>query len=334
MTVRVGFIGLGVIAQYHINALSKMPNVELTGVHDVQQDKAQEVAKATGAKVFESTDQLTNPDIIDALFVCTPQFARDDTDVIAASQGIHVFAEKPLGLDLDTVQRKERLIRESGVIHSSGYCLRYLDTVQKAKRYLADKQIDLVMAYRFNGIYTPRWWRQLHLSGGQFVDQTTHQVDLVRYLVGEIDEVYAQFERRAIRQEDPEASIYDVGTVSIRTKSGAVGSISNTCLSPHYSRGEVELFGRNFYVSINGMSLKIIDEHQNTTETSSMDFYFEQDKRFIEAVENGSQDSVLCSYSEALKTLEVTLAANQSAEQHRPVKLGKRDETWPLQRNL
>jgi predicted dehydrogenase len=86
MTVRVGFTDLGVIAQYPINALSKRPNVELVGVHDVQQDKAQEVAKATAAKAFESTDQLTDPDIIDALFVCTPQFARDDTDVISAEQ--------------------------------------------------------------------------------------------------------------------------------------------------------------------------------------------------------------------------------------------------------
>jgi myo-inositol 2-dehydrogenase/D-chiro-inositol 1-dehydrogenase len=323
MTVRVGVIGLGGIAQAHLDSLSKIGNAKLVGVYDIQQERAQAVSASTGAQIFGSASEMVDHNAIDALFICTPQFARDDTEERAARAGIHVLVEKPLGLNLEAVQRKERAIRESGVINSSGYCLRYLDTVQKAKAYLADKQIDLINACRFGGLYAPPWWRNQHMSGGQFVDQTTHQVDLIRYLAGDITEVYARFERRSIAQEDPEGTIYDVGTVSIRTETGAVGSISNTCLSPHYSRGEVEIFGRNFYLSIEGASLKIHDEHQKIAEKSDMNFYLEQDMRFIEAVQTGQQSRVLCSYSEALKTLAVTLAANQSAEQLRPVSLGK-----------
>jgi predicted dehydrogenase len=272
------------------------------------------------AKVYGSSHELVDSGMIDALFICSPQFARDDTEVRAAQKGIHLFVEKPLGLELSQIITKERKIRESGVIHSSGYCLRYLDTVQKAKRYLADKQVDMVLAYRLGGYHIPAWWRQQHLSGGQMVDQTTHQVDLIRYLTGEIDEVYAQFELRSLREDDPQATIYDVGTVGLRLESGAVGNVSNSCIMPRLSRSEVEFAGRNFYVQVNGLMLRILDEREDVTEVSKMDCYLEQDKQFIQAVRSQSQELILGSYTEALRTLAVTLAANESALLRKPMK--------------
>ncbi|WP_409343057.1 Gfo/Idh/MocA family protein [Paenibacillus sp. MBLB4367] len=296
-----------------------MPGVETTAIYDIDKDKTQEAAVSFGAKGFESTMELLDSGI-DALFVCSPQFARDDTEIEAVSRGIHVLVEKPLGLDLEQVIRKEKLVRESGVIHSSGYCLRYLDTVQKAKRYLEDKQTDMALAYRFGGAHVPAWWRRVELSGDQLVDQTTHQIDLIRYLAGEIDEVFAQFDIRAIRQDDSAATIYDVGTVALRLEGGAVGNVSNTCTLPQVVRSEVEITGRNFYVQLNGNSLRIVDDRQDVTELSRMDFYMEQDRRFIDAVQSRSQEMVLGSYTDALETLAVTLAANESAAVRKPLK--------------
>jgi myo-inositol 2-dehydrogenase/D-chiro-inositol 1-dehydrogenase len=321
VAVRVGLIGAGGIGQSHIRVLSKLKNVEFAGVYDVDTEKAEKVAKTIDAKAYKSAVEVIDSDDMDALFVCSPQFARDDIEEAAARKGIHLFVEKPLGLDLETVRRKEQVINETGIINSSGYCLRYLDTVQKAKAYLTNKQVDMVMAYRFGGQHAPRWWRQLDQSGGQLVDQTTHQVDLIRFLVGEINEVYSQFARRSIQMDDPDATIYDVGTVALKLESGAVGNISNTCIVPQCNRSEIEIIGHHFYVQINGHSLKMVDDDINISETSRQDYYFEQDKRFIEAVESGSQNRILCSYSDALKTLEVTFAANRSAIEKNPIKL-------------
>lgn len=320
MSVKVGFIGMGGIAKAHLSVLSKIPDVEIASVYDVDTSKAESAAGPLSARVFDSTAELIQSGGIDVLFICSPQFARDDAEVEAAQRGIHLFVEKPLGLHLDPVIRKEKLVRESGVIHSSGYCLRYLDTVQKARQYLQDKTTDMVLAYRFGGQHAPSWWRRLELSGGQLVDQTTHQIDLIRYMAGEIDEVYAQFESRAIREDDPDATIYDIGTLALRLENGAVGSVSNTCTLPHLGRSEVEIMGRNFYVQIHGSSLRIVDNERDVTEMSRQNYYEEQDRRFIEAVKSRSQQLVLGSYTDALQTLAVTLAANESAAKGKPLK--------------
>ncbi len=319
MKTKVGFIGAGEIARAHLSRLLKMPDVEISAIYDINKEITREATGLFGGKGFDSTAELLDSGI-DALFICSPQFAREDIDIEAVRRGINVLVEKPLGLELTQVIRKEKLVRESGVIHSSGYCLRYLDTVQKAKRYLEDKQTDMVLAYRFGGAHIPAWWRRLELSGGQLVDQTTHQVDLIRYLAGEIDEVFAQFDLRAIRQDDPDATIYDVGTLALRLEGGAVGNVSNTCTLPQVVRSEVEITGRNFYVQLNGISLRIVDEEQDVEEVSLMDFYMEQDRRFIDAVRSGSQEIILGSYTDALQTLAVTLAANESVVKRKPMK--------------
>ncbi len=94
-----------------------------------------------------------------------------------------------------------------------------------------------------------------------------------------------------------------------------------TCNNDYYIRSGLELMGHNFYVQIDGRSLKIIDEDREITEVSRVDSIVEQDQAFIQAVESGSQDRILSSYSESLRTLAVTLAANRSAEEHRPVEI-------------
>lgn len=322
--VRIGFIGVGGMAEHHMRTLRKLEEAEITAVYDIDTARAQQIAKTYGAVSYPSFERLIDSGQVDALFICTPPFAREGMEETAARKGIHLLVEKPVGLDAGEARRKERIIRESGIIHSSGYCLRYLDTVQKAKRYLAGKQIDMVLAYRIGGLPGAGWWRMMEKSGGQLVEQSTHQVDLVRYVAGEFKEVRAEYEQRCIRRIYPEATAYDVGIVSFALRSGALGTISNTCLSRHFGRGDVEFFGHDFYVSISGKTLRIIDDEQNVTESSDIDFYLEQDRAFVEAVRTGRQELVLGDYSEAVATLEVTLAANDSAAERRTVCLPAR----------
>jgi predicted dehydrogenase len=322
MAVRVGIIGAGSIGQIHLDALLQMPEAQVVGIYDVDARRTAEAAGRAEAVACGSVEELLNVGL-DALYICTPQFARDETEAIAAERGIHVFVEKPLGLELEAVIRKEERIRRSGVVNAVGYCLRYYDTVEKAKEYLRDKQVDMVVANRIGGLPPQPWLRQQHLCGGQLVDQTTHQIDLVRYLTGEFAELYAKLSRRSIERVDPQATVFDVGTIAFSLDTGAVGSIYNTCLVPVNGRGEVEIFGRNFYVGIRGATVRIVDERQDVSVTSRTDVYAVQARRFIDAVRTGDPGKVLCSYSDGLKTLAVTLAAGQSAQLGRPVRLSE-----------
>lgn len=326
MAVRIGFIGVGGMAEHHIQTLGKIEHAQVTAIYDTNQTRSQSIADTYCAKSYESGEQLMDSGQVDALFICTPPFARSGIEEAAALRGIHLLSEKPVGLSMDEVGLKERAILQAGIIHSSGYCLRYLDNVAKAKAYLADKQIDLILSYRLGGMPDVKWWRMIEQSGGQLVEQSTHQLDLIRYLAGEFKEVTAIHEQRYIRNIDPEATAYDVGTVSFVLESGAIGNITSSCLAKFVGRGGVEFYGHDFYLSIDGSTLRIKDELQDVTEISDVDYYYEQDKAFVDAILNKEQNLVLCDYSEAAVTLAVTLAANESASSGKSVTLVNRQE--------
>lgn len=320
--VRIGFIGVGGMAEHHIKTLQKIEQAELTAIHDINGERAKQIADTYGAEAFESGEQLLDSGKVDALFVCTPPFARGDIEETAAAKGIHLLSEKPVGLDLKTAQRNSKAIREAGIINSSGYCLRYLETVQQAKAYLQDKPINMVLAYRIGGLPPMKWWRIQERSGGQNVEQATHQVDLVRYLAGEFEQVQSIYAQRSILELDPDATIADVGIVSFTMRSGAIGSVVNSCVSPHFGRGDVEIYGPDYYLAINGKSLTINDADGKRTTKCETDFYLEQDRAFVQAVLAGRQELVLGSYAEAVETLAATLAFNESADKHSPVTVG------------
>jgi myo-inositol 2-dehydrogenase/D-chiro-inositol 1-dehydrogenase len=314
MSIKIGMIGAGGIAQNHVKALARMENARIATVFDINPEQAAKVAKATGATMATSAERLLDDKEIDAVLICSPQFARGQLEEIAAGNNLHLLVEKPLGLNMEDVTRKGRAIRESGVINSTGYCLRYLDTVQMAKQYLHGKQVHLVQVHRYGTRHPAKWWNQLDLSGGFLVDAVTHQVDLVRYLVSEFNEVYANFGRNTILQESPDSTIYDGGALSFTLANGAVGTLTESCVSPYYNGSEIKIFGPDFYLSLraNGTQITIIDNDQNITKITKMDAYYEQDKRFVEAIVSGDSTHVLSNYEDASKTLVVTLAANQS----------------------
>lgn len=323
MSIKIGFIGVGGIAQSHINQLRQLPNAEIVKVFDVNKDAAIETAEKVGAQVADSPESLLNPNEIDAVYICTPQFARGELEVEAARQGIPFFVEKPLGVNLDEVSRKATYIRDSGIVHGVGYVLRYYDTVREAKEYLRGKDVFMVQANRIGGAHDRKWWRQLHMSGGNLVDAATHQADMVRYLAGDVKDVYAKFSQKEIKKIDAEATIYDAGSLTFTMQSGAVGSLQESCLSKFHKGAEVRVYGFDFFVHLsgNGKTLTIMDEQQNTTRVANVVPMMEQAKAFLQAVETGSNESILCNYDDGLKTLEFILGANRSAEEQRTIEL-------------
>ncbi|TNJ55923.1 Gfo/Idh/MocA family oxidoreductase [Paenibacillus hemerocallicola] len=323
MSVKLGMIGAGGIAKSHMNALKKVERAKIVSIFDLNTEGAEQAAASVGAKVAESADALLNPAEIDAVFICVPQFARGDLEEIAAKRGIHVFVEKPLGLELELVARKEQAVREAGILNSVGYVLRYYDTVQKAKQYLQGKTIHLIQGFRIGGSHPAPWWSQQHMSNGNLGDAVTHQIDMIRYLAGEYKEVTAQFGRNTIKTLKPEATIPDAGAVTFSMESGAVGTITESCLSSFHSGSEIKFIGQDFFLQLtgNGKTLTIIDNTQNVTITSKQDPVYEQDNAFVEAVAAGSGDSILCGYADGMRTLAFTIAAYQAAEERGTVKV-------------
>ncbi|TJY39839.1 Gfo/Idh/MocA family oxidoreductase [Cohnella pontilimi] len=320
--VRVGFVGAGGIAGAHMEALSIHEKVQLTAVCDVVAASAQKAADRYGMQAYGDFDAMLESEQLDVLFVCVPPFAHGDIEEKACAKGIHLFVEKPLGLDMDVIRKKAEIIRQAGIMSASGYVLRYLDTASKAREFLQGKTIGLVRAHYMTSFVPTPWWRDMAKSGGQLVEQTTHTVDMVRFLAGDIRKVYAQMALRVMGDIE-NLNIPDVGTMSIVFDSGAVGHVDTCFIQPDH-RVAVEVQGRDFRVVLDGSTLSITENNRTVTvKSETKDMMFAQDSAFIEAVLTGDRSLILAPYDDALKTVEATLAANKSAETGHAVVLGE-----------
>jgi predicted dehydrogenase len=162
------------------------------------------------------------------------------------------------------------------------------------------------------------------MSGGHLADAVTHQVDMIRFLAGEYRNVSAMFGHNSIKSVYPDATIADAGAVTFTLQSGAVGTITESCVSHYHSESEIKFFGHDFFVGLsgNGQVLTISDKDQQITVTSRLDPAYEQDKAFVEAVAAGSSDNILCRYADGKNTLAFTLAAHKSAEERGTIEIG------------
>lgn len=322
MAVKVGFIGVGNQGQSHMKQFAKLDNCTIAAVYDYNQELAAQVAEQYGASVASTSDMLLDNRLIDAVVICSPQFTRAGLEETAARRGIHLLAEKPLGLELRSVQKNVEMIKESGIINAAGYCLRYLDTAKKAKEYLATRSANLIQVVRTGTCLSwPSWMRQQHLSGGNLIAGVTHQIDLVRFLGGEFREVSAMQCDMDGPGRNPGDTILTSGVISFSMEKGGIGTVSESVMSPHHSETTTNFIGHDFFVGINNSVLTIIDNDQNITMESQVNMIYEQGKAFVDAIEQGKQDIVLSSYIDALQTLAVTLAAEQSAQTRKNVVL-------------
>jgi predicted dehydrogenase len=322
MALRIGFIGVGGMAETHLKNMKDNEQVEIAAVCDVMEERASSAAERYGAVAYTDFKMMLEQERLDALFVCVPPFAHADIEETAVRYGIHLFVEKPIGLDPEQARRKAKIIADAGIITCSGYALRYMDNVERAQAFLADKTIGFVRAYYLSGFVETPWWRVRAKSGGQLVEQATHVADFMRYLAGDVTKVYALMATRHLGDK-PNLDIADVTTVSVTFESGAIGHVDACCIQPDHRLG-VEIQGHNFRVVYEGTKLVIID-HDKTESfpNDEADIFKAQDDTFIRAILENNPQLVRSNYADALKSLELTMGANESADTGLPVILSK-----------
>ncbi len=322
MSLKIGFIGVGGIAQAHLLNVSQSDGAIVTAVCDIDETVVNTVAKKYEATAYVNYIQMLEQEQLDAVFVCVPPFAHADIEELAANKNLAVFIEKPLGLEMTSVERKWEAIRGAGIVNGTGYCLRYWDIVQQAKDYLAGKQIAMIVGYYATRFVQTSWWREMNKSGGQLVEQTTHIVDLMRYLSGGEIEAVQAFMNLVAMEEVEGLDIPDVGTVNFKFSTGAVGHVHTTFLQPDHRSG-VEILGPDYRLTIDASTLTIVEKDQTIIRRSANNFYETQDLDFLEAVRTGDRTRVLAPYNDAMRTLEVTLAANKSSKTGQVINLAR-----------
>lgn len=308
---KIAVVGCGGIMEEHYRHLSRMEEVRFVGHCDADGARAESAAARFGGDAFTDPAAMYDKTKPDAVYVCVPPFAHGEIETAAAERGIHLFVEKPLALDGSTAARIEAAIRKHKVIAGVGYCYRYCDTVNRARQLLKGKAVSLVSGWYACGMPGVWWWRQRAKSGGQILEQTTHIFDLMRYLCGDVAEVYAVASRGCMNQVE-HFDVDDSSVVTMRLKSGAAASIVSSCVANNGGHTGLEIVTPEATFRLDHTTLRVCEGDVTTEYRCSVNMYQEENQAFVDAITNGGRNRIRSSYSDARKTLLATLAANES----------------------
>lgn len=328
--VRLGMIGCGGVAQQHFKGLAQLPEARMAAFCDLNSELAEKSAAEYGGRAFTSHTEMLAETELDAVYVILPPFAHGPVEFAVIKRGLPFFLEKPVGNDLGVCREIAGEVQARGLLTSAGYMTRYRQSVQEARRILAED--PAVMAYGGWIGKAPRmsmpihsWWVVKEKSGGQLVEQTTHTVDLARYLMGDAVEVFAAAARGFVTGVTGYTND-DASVLTIRFASGAIATIYSACCADGGGGGvSLNVYARQHTLQFSGWNhtLKVLQGEAEPREIEGEpDIFKIEDAAFMKAIRSGDPSSVLCSYPDALKTAEVTLAGNESMATGRPVALG------------
>lgn len=318
--VRIGFIGCGGNANGHMGRLSELEGVRIVGTCDVQEERAQSAAESYNAQPYTNHNVMLERDDLDGIYLSLPVFAHGTPELDVIERGLPFLVEKPVAVNMEIARRIEEAANSAGIITCVGYQLRYLGSTQLARQVLSEKTVNLVIGKYWSG--TGRgdpstWHRQMSKSGGQMLEQATHTIDMMRYLVGEVEEVYAISANRVLKEID----CPDNNCVTMEFANGAVGSLTT---SWSYDSGDwshanvVDLLYEDKLIHWGVGGLGVRENGEVVTKTAPGPSI---DEVFVDAIREGSGSKILSPYSDAVKSLAISLAAIQSSETGKPVSI-------------
>ena len=319
----VGFIGAGGIARSHTDALKQIDNVKFASFCDIVEERARSYCEEYGGRPYTDFNKMFEKEDLDAVYVCLPPFAHTNEVELAAEKGINVFIQKPIALDMDLAKRMVDAVEKAGVKSQVGYQLRFGNGTRRAKRLLEDGKlgpVTIALGRYVCNFVGNLWWRDPERSGGQIVEQSTHAVDLLRYLCGDIVRVSSEMDLRYWTEVE-DLGIEDVSATSLRFASGAVGSmVATTGGYPNKWLLDVSVFTKKAVLDIPDVhSIDIswnddgIREERHSAQT---DLSLEEAKHFLGAIEK--DEDTLTPISEGAKSLAVTLAIRSSGLEKTP----------------
>lgn len=335
MTVRVGFIGTGGIANRHLQEAHDNPNVEMVGYCDVVLERAQAAAERYGGPAYSSFMDLYDREKPDAVIICTPPFAHGDIEEEACRRGIHFFVEKPVAVDMATANRVARAVRDSGVIVQVGYMFRCSPPLIKVRELLGRYKPAMVQAhYYMPGLPGPSWWPKMELGGGQLIEQATHMLDLARFLAGDVATVAGCTATVRDWTHVPEGyvpdgllryskvfEIPDTTALVMQFECGALGTLSCSLVPQGTWDVGFKVVADGLLFTISGPNASWVGDEQGEMQAPS-DWATYVQKDFIDAVLAGRPASI--PYDEGVKSLAVSIAGYESVRRGgAPVRLAE-----------
>lgn len=189
--IKIGIIGAGYIAGVHAGLLARDERVQLANVYDVDAARAEQLARSTGAHVATNADELIKTS--DAVYITTPNTQHTALARAAVGAGKHVFCEKPMATSLDDACQVLDVARGESRVFQVGHNRRFAPVYQKLKEIITEESRPHSAHIKMNRgeLVNPAWVGDASVTGGFLYETTIHMFDMMRFLFGEVAELYA-----------------------------------------------------------------------------------------------------------------------------------------------
>jgi predicted dehydrogenase len=345
--IRVGLIGMGLIGAPHARTLQRVEDCELVAVADVDEEYRQPTEEL-GAKFYSDYNQMIRRESLQGVIIATPNHLHVPMGIACAECGLHLLVEKPIAPGLAEAERLVEAATRNKVHILVGHQRRFNARVEKAREIVRGGELGTLVGVTitwallkppeyFEG---PFAWRKSK-GGGPILINLIHEIDNLRYICGEIEEVFAIASNR-VRN----FAVEDTAGVTLRFENGAVASVFVSDCAPSLSAYEsttgenplvyhdfgncYHFFGTEASLSFPQMKKLFYSDptklgwHYPITEQGvkvvpTEDPYVKEFRHFARVVRG--EETPRISGEDARRTLEVTLAIQQSGITGQPVRL-------------
>lgn len=349
--LKTAVIGCGKIGSFHAKAYCALEESRFTAVCDTDLDRSQAFAREYGAEGFVSIGKMIDQCGIEVVSICTPHPVHVQSAVEALEHGAHVLIEKPMAAkleDCDTIlAAAERNDRQVGLTCQRRFyrpCMRMREAIDNDKIGRPILGCVTMLGWRDMAYYRSDPWRGTWYGegGGVLVNQAPHQLDLLLWYMGEIDELYGMWDTL----NHPELEVEDTAIAVIRFKSGALGNIllSNSQNPALY--GKVHVYGENgagigvqtdggamFIAGVSGITEPPVNDLWTVPgEENLLAQWKEEDSRFFNSIDSmfyyhrQAVGDFLCAVQEGRAPLITGMDGRRTVELFTAIYRSQRDE--------
>ena len=260
--LRIAIVGCGRIAKNHFGSIEKHADqLELVAVCDTNPAHSTPYASQYDVPAYHDMADMLVKHKPDLVALCTPSGIHADQAALAAKHGVHVITEKPMATRWSDGVRMVKACDEVGVRLFVVKQNRRNTTLQLLKRAVEEKRFGKIHMVHLNVFWTrpqayydqAKWRGTWEFDGGAFMNQASHYVDLLDWLIGPVDKV------QAMMSTTRDIEVEDTGVLNVRWRNGALGSMSVTMLTyPQNLEGSITILGEKGTVRIGGVAVNDI----------------------------------------------------------------------------
>jgi len=261
--VRIALVGCGRISRNHFDAIAKVDGLRLVAVADVDLPRAEAAGAELGVPPFAQLEEMLREVESDLVVICTPSGLHAQHGISAARAGRNVLTEKPMAISLaaadDLVQACDVagvhlfVVKQNRLNPPIKLLKRAVDKGRFGRLYMANVTVRWTRPQEY---YAAESWRGTwEFDGGAIMNQASHYVDLMQWLVGPVESVIAKTATQA-RQIEAE----DTGAAVLKFRSGALGVLEVSVLTyPRNLEGSITLLGERGSVKIGGTAVNKVE---------------------------------------------------------------------------